>query len=378
MPPLPDRDGALALLYADLPGAAAGWEREPAATRETYVRADARVRDTVAAHGGRLLPAPPNAWAAAFLSTAEALAAALQAQRAAQGMGDAPVLRIAVVAGAGGAAAPPPLLLGRARQIAEAGHAGRSCSGPWLPTWSAPPCPRAWACATSANAPCPTSPSPSGWSRRSPPACRRRFPPYASLDRRPHALPAPLTALVGREDDLAAVEGLLRRGAARLVTLLGPGGVGKTRLAAEAAWELLDEQARRGLVRRVGRRGRPGPGRGRGRPGARGAGGAGPPLRAAVLEHLREKRLLLVLDNLEQLPGIAPVVGRAAGGVPGGDGPGHEPGAAAGVRGSGRSRVAPLGLPDPAAAAARWRSWPRRRRCASSSSGRGTSARTSP
>ncbi|MEO3863325.1 BTAD domain-containing putative transcriptional regulator [Acrocarpospora sp. B8E8] len=47
------------------------------------------------------------------------------------------------------------------------------------------------------------------------------------------ALPAQLTTFVGRADDLAAVAGLLAR--ARLVTLLGPGGAGKTRLAIEAA-----------------------------------------------------------------------------------------------------------------------------------------------
>jgi predicted ATPase/DNA-binding SARP family transcriptional activator len=47
------------------------------------------------------------------------------------------------------------------------------------------------------------------------------------------ALPVPVTSLVGRDDDLAAVTGLL--GQARLVTLHGPGGVGKTRLALEVA-----------------------------------------------------------------------------------------------------------------------------------------------
>src|SRR4029453_17428482 len=50
---------------------------------------------------------------------------------------------------------------------------------------------------------------------------------------RPHALalPGPLTTLVGREQELARLQTLLDDAACRLVTLVGPGGIGKTRLA---------------------------------------------------------------------------------------------------------------------------------------------------
>ena len=47
--------------------------------------------------------------------------------------------------------------------------------------------------------------------------------------------PGPLTALIGREEDLARLHALLDDPACRLVTLVGPGGIGKTRLALERA-----------------------------------------------------------------------------------------------------------------------------------------------
>jgi hypothetical protein len=55
--------------------------------------------------------------------------------------------------------------------------------------------------------------------------------PAAPLDRRP----VPLTPILGREDEIAAVVALLRDPDVHLVTLIGPGGIGKTRLAIEVA-----------------------------------------------------------------------------------------------------------------------------------------------
>lgn len=56
----------------------------------------------------------------------------------------------------------------------------------------------------------------------------------------PHNLPAPLTSFVGREADLEGIEALLRRDDVRLITLTGTPGVGKTRLALQVASAVLD------------------------------------------------------------------------------------------------------------------------------------------
>lgn len=114
--------------------------------------------------------------------------------------------------------------------------------------------------------------------------------------------------IVGRADDLACLHRLLLDGHCRLLTLTGPGGVGKTRLAVQAAHDLQEDFS--GAAHLIELASLRDPGavaasitRSLGLPGISGRS----PI-DVLCEHLRERRLLLVLDNFEHLLAAAPVV----------------------------------------------------------------------
>ncbi|MDQ3856376.1 MAG: tetratricopeptide repeat protein, partial [Chloroflexota bacterium] len=135
-----------------------------------------------------------------------------------------------------------------------------------------------------------------------------QFPPLRTLDNRPNNLPLQPTPFLGREQEIEVVGRLLREDFTRLVTLTGPGGTGKTRLALQTAAEVLDKfddgvffvslaaltdpslvastiAHDLGLVE-----------------------SGGEPILEVLKEWVNDKRLLLVIDNFEQVADAAPVV----------------------------------------------------------------------
>lgn len=124
----------------------------------------------------------------------------------------------------------------------------------------------------------------------------------------PASLPAPATVLFGRDADTKRVAGLVRGSETRLVTLVGPGGVGKTRLAIAIAARLTQEFAdgsRFVSLATIGDHGDLA---------SAIAHALGAPARAqdsptaALHRFLADRELLLVLDNFEHLVAAAPLV----------------------------------------------------------------------
>jgi predicted ATPase len=143
------------------------------------------------------------------------------------------------------------------------------------------------------------------------------YPPLRTLDAYRNNLPLQPTPLVGREKEVSEVCDILRHEETRLLTLTGPGGIGKTRLALQAAADLLDdfpdgtffaplatlteaELFFSAVAETLG------------------VGETGEqPLDESLKDYLSERRMLLVLDNFEQVLGAAPAVTEFLAGAPG-------------------------------------------------------------
>jgi predicted ATPase/class 3 adenylate cyclase len=134
------------------------------------------------------------------------------------------------------------------------------------------------------------------------------FAALRSLSTRPNNLPLQATPFVGRGQEIETVRQIVLREDVRLVTLTGPGGMGKTRLALQTAAGVVDRFADGVFVVELGAVQDPAMIGSRIAASLGVAENAARPVLDSVTDHLRHRELLLVLDNFEQVVAGAPVV----------------------------------------------------------------------
>ena len=302
--------GTVAFLFTDIEGSTRLWERDPAAMRRALERHNAILGAAIAAHGGLHFKTIGDAFQAAFPDASSAVAAVVEAQRAlaAEPWAETGPLRVRMAIHVGEATPTdrerPDYLapaLNRLARLLSTGYGGQTLLTDVARGLAA------------ASLPENVSLRDLGRHRLRDlleaeqvwqlviPGLPETFPPLKTLERHPTNLPLQPTSLVGREALLTQLLPIVTDPATRLLTVTGPGGVGKTRLALQLAADALDAfpdgaffvdlagatdpDATLPLIAAA--------------LGVREGGGLS--LKEAIVTLLQQKRLLLVLDNLEQI-----------------------------------------------------------------------------
>jgi predicted ATPase/class 3 adenylate cyclase/DNA-binding CsgD family transcriptional regulator len=234
--------GTVTLLLADVEGSTQLWESQPKEMTAALARLNSVVSDVIASHDGvrPVEQGEGDSFVAAFARASDALAAALEMQRAPL----APILlRIGLHTGEiqlrdeGNYAGPT---INRTARLRDLGHGGQTLLSGATEALVLDALPSdAWLSDLGTH-PLRDLPRPERVVQLCHPDMANEFPPL----RVPKAvvsqhLPAQLTSFVGRNTELSQVRELLSEN--RLVTLTGAGGAGKTRLAIEVAGRLSGE-----------------------------------------------------------------------------------------------------------------------------------------
>ena len=307
--------GTVTFLFTDVEGSTKLWERYPEAMRASMARHDEVLRGVMESSGGFVFKTIGDAFCVAFPSAPHALEAALAAQRAllSEGQEKTGPLRVRMALHTGSAderggdyfGAP----VNRVARLLSAGHGGQILLSSATKELVRDALPEGASLRDLGERRLKDLFRPERVFQLIAPELPTSFPPLKTLDARTNNLPAQPTPLVGRESELGEVRDLLRAEGVRLLTLTGPGGIGKTRLGLQVAAELLDEfedsvffvalapitdpalvasaiAEPLGVVEAWDQ-----------------------PLEEGLKDYLGGKELLLVLDNFEQVLGGVPLVG---------------------------------------------------------------------
>ncbi|WP_374685679.1 adenylate/guanylate cyclase domain-containing protein, partial [Promineifilum sp.] len=322
--------GTVTFLFTDIEGSTRLWERFPEPMRAALTRHDELLREIVEAHAGRIVKTTGDGAYAVFGRAADALAAALAAQVALLAENARPDrfgglpedLKVRMGLNTGEAEAREGdyhgTALNRAARLMSAGHGGQILLSAVTASVAESALPAGATLRDMGEHRLPGLARPERLYQVVAPSLPNAFPPLRSLGEYIVSLPTPATSFIGRDDEVRRLVGLLGDPSIRLLSLVGPGGAGKTRLAIQAAGDLarnvyradhaegalggadrfLDgiyfvplaplntpESMVSAVAQAVGFRFRQ----------------SDEPPRRQLLDFLRRKHLLLVLDNLEHL-----------------------------------------------------------------------------
>src|SRR5215213_3247618 len=300
--------GTVTFLFTDIEQSTKGWERDAAAARVVVERHLALINQCVETHDGVHFKTIGDATQSAFATAPRGIAAALDAQRALLDEAwptaeQRPRVRMALHAGT----AEPrdgdylAACLNRLARLLDAAHGEQILLSSTVAELAGDALPESVTLKSLGEFRLRDILQPEEVFQLCHPSLRADFPPLNAPGHLPHNLPTHPTPFLGREREVEETVALLLQPGVRLVTLTGPGGVGKTRLGTRVAAEALEsfpdgafmiDLARltdpdlvpSATATALGLREQP-----------------GQTLAETLADYLRERKILLLFDNFEHI-----------------------------------------------------------------------------
>jgi predicted ATPase/class 3 adenylate cyclase/lipoprotein NlpI len=306
--------GTLTLLVTEIEDSTQLWERHVSAMQAAHRRQLSILKGATEKNNGYAFDTSGDSYQAAFPTAEEAIKAAVDAQRLlhAEVWGEVGVLRVrmalhsGVVEESGDGYAGP--LLNKAERLVSVGHGGQVLLSEVTCELARDTLPEGVSLRDLGEHRLKELAQPERIYQIVAAGIQSDFPHLRTVGEYPNNLPIQATSFIGREKQVARVREKLIRPDVRLLTLTGPGGIGKTRLALQTVVEMLAEYPDGSffvnlatvldpdlVIPTIAHT-----------LGLQEAGGE--PIADILKEYLRDKRLLLVLDNFEQVIQAAPQI----------------------------------------------------------------------
>jgi len=296
---------SLTFLFTDIEGSTRLWDSQPDLMRTALARHDAIMKAAIDAAGGHVFKTIGDAFCAAFPEALGAVQAALAAQLAlaSEAWPGMDPIRVRMAIHTGEAECrdsdyfgPP---LNRVARLLNLGHGGQTLLSLAAYSLVSETDLGSMAFKDLGEHRLKDLQRPEHVFQLQHPLLQESFKPLRSLDTLPNNLPQQVTTFVGRDRELRSIKRLMSQ--SRLLTLTGAGGTGKTRLALQAAVDLLDPSSEGSWIVEFGSLGDPAlvPQTLASVLGVREE--PTKPLTETLVQYLKPKKLLLLVDNAEHL-----------------------------------------------------------------------------